>query len=135
MFCALRKWAGQMRLEPVTVFANPKSLQSWHMGHVDRPLGPATSRARWHEMLAKIDLMVVYVLGRLNTVADCLRPWAYPASKGLARISMNGDETHQAKAKRIIELVERLERGDAPSFVVMAQPTRSTHRNCAVPSA
>ena len=46
-----------------------------------------------------------------------------PASKGLADISMHGVEAETAEAKRIIEVEERLERGDAHCFVVMAKPT------------
>ena len=69
---------------------------------------PAARRARWHETLAKLDLTVVYVPGRLNTVADCLSRCAYPASKSLADISMHGDEAETAEAKHIIETEERL---------------------------
>ena len=104
---ALRNWAGYIALHPVTVCTNHQSLQSWHKEHVDTPSGPASRRARWHETFAKFDLTVVYVLGKDNTVADCLSRWAYPASKGMTDVSAHGDEAETAEAKRIIEM-ERL---------------------------
>ena len=69
---ALRKWAAYMALHPVTVCTDHQSLQSWHKEHVYTPSGPASRRAGWHKTLAKFDLMVVYVPGKNNTVADCL---------------------------------------------------------------
>ena len=39
---------------------------------------------------------------------------------------MHGDEAEIAEAKRIIELEERLERGNAHCFVVMDQPAEGT---------
>ena len=53
---ALRKWAGYIALQPVTVCTNHQNLQSWHKEHLDDPSGPATHRATWHETLAKFDL-------------------------------------------------------------------------------
>ena len=117
--CALRKSAGHIGLQPGTVRTDHQSLQSWHKEHVDTQSGQTARCARWHKLLAKFDLMVVYVPGHLNTVADCLGLWVYPASKGLADISMHGDEAETAEAKRIIKLEEHLERGDAHCFVVM----------------
>ena len=77
-------------------------------------------------MLAKFDLTVGYVRGQLNTVADCLSRLAYPASKGLVNISMHVDEAETAEAKRIVQLEERSERGDARCFVVMAHRAEGT---------
>ena len=39
---------------------------------------------------------------------------------------MHRDESETAEAKRIIEFEEHLERGDAHSFVVMAQQAQGT---------
>ena len=73
--CALRKWSGQIELQPVVVCTDHQSLHSWHKEHVDTPSGPAARRARWHETFAKFDLSVVYVPGKDNTLADCLSRW------------------------------------------------------------
>ena len=104
IICTLRKWAGHIRLQPVVVCTDRQSLQSWHKEHVDTLSGPASQRARWHQTLAKFDLLVVYVPGKDNTVADCMSPLAYLASKAMADVSAHGDEEEIKEAKRIIEM-------------------------------
>ena len=118
--CALRKWAGHIGLQPVTVCTDHQSLQSWHKELVDTPSGPAGRRARSDETLAKFDLSVVYIPGKTNTIADCLSRWAYLASKGLADVSCRGDLQEAEEAKRIIRMEELLENGDATCFVVQS---------------
>ena len=122
---ALRKLAGHIGLQPVTVCADHQLLQSWRKEHVDTPAGPASRGARWHERPATLKLTVVYVPGRLNTLTDCLSQWAYPACKGLLDISMHWDEIVTAETKRIIKHEERLEHGDTHCFVVMARRAES----------
>ena len=102
--CALRKWSGHIRLQPVVVCTDHGSLQSWHKEHVDTPSGPAARRARWQETFAKFDLSVVYVPGKDNTVADCLSRWAYLAGKAWMDISSHGDADETEEAKRIFEM-------------------------------
>ena len=87
---------------------------------MDTPSGPASRRARWHETLAKFDLIVVYVPGKDNTVADCLSRWAYPATKGMPDVSAHGDEAETAEARRIIEMERMMEEEGVKCFVVMA---------------
>ena len=87
---------------------------------MDTSSGPASRRARWHETLAKLDLTVGYVPGKDNTVADCLRRWAYPASKGMTDVSAHGDEAETAEAKRIIEMERLMEEEGVKCFLVMA---------------
>ena len=121
--CALRKWSGHIGLQPVVVCTGHQSLQSWHKEHVDTPSGPAARRARWHETFAKFDLSVVYVLGKDNTVADCLSRWAYPAGKAWMDISSHGDAEETEEAKRIIEMEKAMEQEGVKCFVVMANRT------------
>ena len=90
---------------------------------MDTPSGPASRRARWHETLAKLDLTVVYVPGKDNSVADCLSRWASPASKGMTDVSAHGDEAETAEAKRIIEMERLMEEEGVKCFVVMAADT------------
>ena len=125
---ALRKWAGYIALHPITVRTDHQSLQSWHKEHVDTPSGPASRRARWHETLAKFDLMVVYVPGKNNTVADCVSRLAYPASKGIRDLSAHGAEAETAEAKKIIDMEGMMEEEGVKCFVVMASevPLRRT---------
>ena len=70
--------------------------------------------------MAKFDLTVVYVLGKDNTVADCLSRWAYPASKGMTDISAHGDEAETAEAKKIMHMEHIMEEEGVKCFVVMA---------------
>ena len=121
--CALRKWSGGIRLQPVVVCTDHKSLQRWHKEHVDSPSGPAGRRARWHETFAKFDPSVVYLPGKDNTVADCLSRWAYPAGKAWMDISGHGDAEETEEAKRIIEMEKAMEQEGVKCFVVMANRT------------
>ena len=119
IICALRKWSGPIGLQPIVVCTDHQSLQIWHRQHVDTHSGPAARRARWHETLAKLDLSVLYVPGKDNTVADCLSRWAYQAGKAWMDICMHGDAEETAEAKRIIEAEHLLEDGEAQCFLVM----------------
>ena len=98
-------------------------MQSWHKEHVDTPLGRAAGRAQLHETFAKLDLSVVYVPGKDNTVADCLSRWAYPAGKAWMDISSHGDAEETEEAKRIIEMEKAMEQEGVKCFVVMADRT------------
>ena len=93
---------------------------SWHMEHMDIPLGPASRRARWHETLAKFDLTVVYVPGKDNTTADCHSKWAYLATRGMTDVSAHGDEAETAQAKELIDMEHMMEEDGVKCFVVMA---------------
>ena len=128
IICALRKWAGHMKLQPIVVCTDHQSLQSWHKEHVDTPSGPAFGRARWHETLAKFDLSVVYVPEKDNTVADCMSRWMYPASKGMVEVSAHGVEEETEEAKQIIKMERLMEEEGVKCFVVMASDTDTADR-------
>ena len=109
--CALRKWSGHIRPQPVVVCTDHQSLQSWHKEHVDTPSGPATRRARWHETLPRFDLSLLYLPGKDNTVADCLSGTAYSAGKAWIDISSHGDAEQTGEARRIIDMGKAMEVG------------------------
>ena len=69
---ALRKWAGNIGLQPVCVCTDHQSLRNRHMGCFNTPSGPAARFARWHETFSRFDLSAVYVPGKDNTIADVL---------------------------------------------------------------
>ena len=87
---ALKKWSGWIGFQPVVVLTDHQARQSWYNEKVDTPSGPAGRRAKWDELLSKCDLQVHYVPGSMNTVADALSRWAYPACKGLNDVSRHG---------------------------------------------
>ena len=74
------------------------------------------------------DLSVVYVSRKVNTVADCLSRWAYPAGKAWMDISRHGDAEETEEAKRIIELEEAMEEADTKFFVVMTSKAELSQR-------
>ena len=100
---ALRKWAGWIGLQPVTITTDHKSLEDWVLEKMDTPSGPAGRRARWHETLSKFDLTVQYIPGKDNVVADALSRFAYPASKAFQDTSFHGSEAARQEMKAIIE--------------------------------
>ena len=117
---ALRKWAGYIPLHPITVCTDHQSLQSWHREHLDSPSGPASHRARWHETLAKFYLGAVYVVGKDNTVAECLSRFAHSVSKGVTDVPAHGNEAETAEAKKITDMEGMMEQEGVKCFVVMA---------------
>ena len=118
---ALRKWVWYIALHPMMICTGHQSLESWYKEHVDTPSEPASRIARWHKTLDKFDLMVVYVPGKDNTVADCLSRWAYPPSKGMADVSAHdADEAETAEAKKILDMERMTEANGVKCFVVMA---------------
>ena len=120
LVCALRKWSGHIRLQPVVVCTDHQSAQSCHEEHVDTPSGLAARRAQWPETFAKFDFSVVYVPGKDNTLADCLSRLAYPAGKAWMDISSHGDTEETKAARRIIDMEKAMEQDGVKCFVVMA---------------
>ncbi len=78
---ALKKRAGWIWLQPFVVMTYHKSLEDWVHEKMDTFSGPAGGRARWHEVLSKIDLTLQYVPGKENVVADAMSRFVYPACK------------------------------------------------------
>ena len=70
---------------------------------MDSPSGPAGRRARWHETLSKFDLVVQYVPGKDNVVADALSRYAYPACRAFQDVSFHGSEEACMEMKEIIQ--------------------------------
>ena len=97
---ALRKWAGWIGLQPVIITTDHKSLEDWVTERMDTPSGPAGRRARWHETLSKFDLVVQYIPGKDNIVADALSRFAYPACKAFQDTSFHGSEAARLEAKK-----------------------------------
>ena len=85
------------------VLTDHKAIESWATELLDTPSGPAGRRARWHELLSKFDIEVVYVPGKDNVVADALSRWAYPASKAFADVSLHGSEEDDEAMRALIE--------------------------------
>jgi hypothetical protein len=111
---ALRKWAGWIGLQPVVVKSDHKSLEEWVTEKMDTPSGPAGRRARWHETLSKFDLVVEYLPGPENVVADALSRFAYPACRAFQDTSFHGSAEARDQMKAIVR-EERLEEQEVGS--------------------
>ena len=89
---ALMKFETIIVLQPVLVLTDHNNIESCNKELLNAPSGPVGWRGRWHEYFSKYDLVVQYMPGKDNVVADCLSRWAYPASVALRDISMHGKE-------------------------------------------
>ena len=69
---ALCKWDWWIGLQPITVHSDHHSLQHWHCEVVDTPSGPSGRKGRWHELLSKFNLTVLYIPGKDNVVGDAM---------------------------------------------------------------
>ncbi len=107
---ALEKWAGWLRLQPVLVLTDHKTLQSWVKETLSHPGGTPGRQAKWHQKLSQFNITVVHVPGKDNVAADALSRWAYPASQSFNDISWHGSKEDDDKMKRIIEEEKREEK-------------------------
>ena len=80
-------WVGNRRVE---VRTDHRSLENWATEDLQTVGGPSPHQARWHELVFKFDLHVVYTPGPVNPVGDFVSRWAYPANPVLGDVSIHG---------------------------------------------
>ena len=107
---ALCKWDSWIGLQPITVHSDHHSLQHWHSEAIGTPSGPSGRKGRWHELLSKFNLTVLYIPGKDNIVAEAMSRWAYPASKSFQDVSMHGSPVSKVETEREIQLERERER-------------------------
>ena len=110
----LCKWDSWIGLQLITVHSDHHSLQHWHSEAVDTPSGPSGRKGRWHQLLLKFNLTVLYIPGKDSIVADAMSRWAYPASKSFRDVSMHGGALSKIDMEREIQLERERERCSAP---------------------
>ena len=91
-------------------------------------LGSSDKASTMARDFSEVDLSVVYVPKKDNTVANCLSHWASPAGKAWMDISSRGDAEETEEAKRIIELEKAMEEGNTKCLVIMASKAELSQR-------
>ena len=87
---ALEKWAGWIGLQPVVILTDHKALEHWATEVLESASGMSGGRARWNQKLIRFKIVVQYIQGKDNVVADALSRYAYPASQSFADVSWHG---------------------------------------------
>ena len=112
--CSLRKWAGWIGFQPVTILTDHRSLEEWAHENLDTPSGPRGRKARWHETLSQFKLEVRYVPGKDNVVADAMSRFAYPATSAREDVSFHGSAKAKEEVRAMAEKERQEERGQEP---------------------
>ena len=73
-----------------------KSLESWVKEDFDRMGGRVGRRSRWHQVLARFPLEVVYINGKDNGAAHVLSRWAEPAYLANSNTNLHGSDADLA---------------------------------------
>ena len=66
------------------------------------------------------DLRVLYILGKDNTVADCLSNFAHAASMSMTDLSVHGGEVNTPEATNIIDPERIMEAEGLKCFILLA---------------
>ena len=76
-----RSWVASSLVQ-IMVMTDHESLQHWYTEDLNKATSSVGRRCRWHEFLSQFNLVVIYVPGHTQKVADPLSraPWYYPGN-------------------------------------------------------
>ena len=76
-----RSWVASSLVQ-IVVKTDHESLQHWYTEDLNKATSSVGRRCRWHEFLSQFNLVVMYVPGHTQKVADPLSraPWYYPGN-------------------------------------------------------
>ena len=79
LVCCLLKFQSWIGFSEVEVLTDHSSIIQWYKEDLCTLSGPLGRRGRWHEFLSRFNLVIRYCPGEINTTADAMSRWAYPA--------------------------------------------------------
>ena len=100
MLQKFRSWVASSQVE-ILVLTDHESLQHWYTEDLNKMCSSVARRGRWHEFLSQFNLLVVYVEGKSQKVADPLSraPWVYPSAPEEADATFHGSNEAQEHAE------------------------------------
>ena len=96
-----RSWVASS-LVKIMVLTDHESLQHWYTEDLNKATSSVGRRCRWHEFLSQFNLVVVYVPGHTQKVADPLSraPWQYPGNPDEGDATFHGSHAADEYSKR-----------------------------------
>ena len=130
---ALEKWAGWIGLQPVVILTDHKALEHWATETLESTSGVSGRRARWHQKLSRFKVVVQYIQGKDNVVADALSRFAYPASQSFADVSWHGALRDLDEMRAIIAQEEKEEKASVPVKVLTRAQEKAQNQSLPPP--
>ena len=86
-----RSWLASSQID-IIVLTDHESLQHWYTEDLNKMTSSVSRRGRWHEFMSQFNLVVVYVPGESQKIADPLSraPWHYPSAPDEADATFDG---------------------------------------------
>jgi putative transposase len=86
-----RSWLASSQIQ-ILVLTDHESLQHWYTEDLNKMTSSVSRRGRWHEFMSQFNLLVVYVPGESQKVADPLSraSWLYPSALDEADATFDG---------------------------------------------
>jgi hypothetical protein len=96
-----RSWVASSLVQ-ILVLTDHESLQHWYTEDLNKAMSKVGRRCRWHEFLSQFNLVVIYVPGHTQKVADPLSraPWLYPGNPDEGDATFHGSKAAAEFAAR-----------------------------------
>ena len=103
-----RSWVASSLVQ-IMVMTDHESLQHWYTEDLNKATSSVGRRCRWHEFLSQFNLVVIYVPGHTQKVADPLSraPWYYPGNPDEGDATFHGPKEADEFSRKC-DLVEKL---------------------------
>jgi len=104
------------------VMTDHESLQHWYIEDLNKATSSVGRRCRWHEFLSQFNLVVIYVPGHTQKVADPLSraPWYYPGNPDEGDATFHGPKEAEAYSRKCDAAEDLLDSFPADREIVSA---------------